>query len=184
MQQTRIMKKRYVIPCVLFLLSFFSCQKGLNYSVANTGSDTTSAPTKYYMKFLANGVQKQYSQQTAAQFTTLNNLYSCTLIGETTALNGAEGMTISIYNDTALTTNVVYNDGGLPVLAIPQTTFVYTDSTGSQFNSVSSSQPAIQVVFTNMTATYVTGTFSGNIRNPSKADSLSITQGSFVLPRS
>ncbi len=177
------MKKRYFVGGILLVCFFLSCQKGLNYSVDNP-ADSTAAGSQYYLKFKGNGVPYQYTQQTAAYFTTLNNLYNSSLIGETSALNGAEGMTISIYSDTLFVPNFTYTDGGLPVLGIPQTTLVFTDSSGIQYNSVNSSNPAVSLIFTTITPTYVQGTFSGNIKNQAGTDSLQVTEGSFVLPRS
>ena len=160
---------------ILSLFSVSSCKK----------DSKNPSSSNYYVKFKLDGEEKQYSNITAAIFTTALPLYECAMVGEIQQ-NGTvyEGMGINIYNDEAIAANVTYTDAVVASIGAPQAILIYTDANGAQESSGTAINPNVKVVITQMDDKTVTGTFSGTIVSTTDlTTSQVVTEGEFHLPR-
>jgi len=155
------------------MLSLSACKK-----------DGGSSSSSYYVKFKLDGADKQYSQTTAAVFTTQLPVYSCAMVGEQQNGTVYEGMAINLFNDVAIAANVTYTDQVVASLGTPEATLLYTDATGAQSTSGLAASPNVQVVITSMDDKTVTGNFSGTIVSATDLTTThTVTEGQFHLPR-
>ena len=175
MKKTTFSKILFLGAVIFSVFAISSCKK-------KSDNPSTSG---YYVKFKLDGTDKQYTETTAAVFTTTLPLYSCAMIGEK-LISGTvyEGMGITIFNDAAIAANVTYTDALVASIGAPQASLLYTDATGAQSSSAIASSPNVNVVITSMDDKTVTGTFSGNIVNTTDfTTSHAVTEGQFHLPR-
>jgi len=174
--------KKTTFSKILFLGAVIFCVFGLSSCKKNSDNPSSS---DYYVKFKLDGADKQYTQTTAAVFTTQLPFYSCAMVGEN-AVSGTvyEGMGITIFNDVAIAANVTYTDAEVASLGTSQASLLYTDATGAQSSSAFATSPNVAVVITSMDDKTVTGTFSGTIVSTTDlTKSQTVTEGTFHLPR-
>jgi hypothetical protein len=175
MKKTTFSKILFLGVIIFGVFALSSCKK-------NSDNPSTSG---YYVKFKLDGADKQYTETTAAVFTTMLPLYSCAMVGEQ-LISGTvyEGMGITIFNDAAIAANVTYTDALVASIGTPQASLLYTDATGAQSSSAFATSPNVSVVITSMDDKTVTGTFSGTIVSSTDlTTSHTVTEGTFHLPR-
>lgn len=148
-------------------------------------SKEKDSPSGYYVKFKLNGTEKQYSETTAAIFTTYLPLYACAMVGQKTVGGTVyEGMGINLFNDAPIEANVTYTEEEVEGTGATQAALLYTDDKGAQFSSAFLGLPDVKVTITNMDDKTVTGTFSGNLVSTQDFTTTQIvTEGTFHLPR-
>ncbi|QEH42992.1 hypothetical protein [Chitinophaga sp. XS-30] len=159
-------------------------------------SDNPAAPGTYYLRFKADGVQKEYKAHTLAQlyYDPENLSYHCNMTSSLkTAELGKDALSLFLLSKTAYKTGERYhlrNEIEMPKTnaIMPQVMIsMFTESgkpytaqflpvTGLQFDD------AAEVKFTEITDKYVRGTFSGLAFSmlPERAE-LKVTDGEFYL---
>lgn len=153
---------------------------------------------KYYIRFKANGVQKEYDGNI------VNNRFSFILLNEygfyTAILSGVSNISettknllhISVRSNEEINPNVEYNlQTAVPYngFKFPSIEMVYTDESGVSHSALllRENYPTIEVKdeakvkFTSITATECKGTFSAKAINPANKKEMLITDGEFHL---
>ncbi len=164
------MKKLLSVLAVCAIL-FSSCKK----------NNTTNSD--YYVKGDVNGQEVNYTGFTSAVFTTLPGSPSYNILaiqgmqsqGAVTNLFG-----IVITDQVAITTKT-YTDA--TVGNTVQGVVNYYNGTNVQFTSALSVNPGVTITITEITNSYVSGTFSGAVESTSSNESAIITNGSFRAKR-
>jgi hypothetical protein len=175
---------------------FFNCKK----SSSGPGNGSGSG---YYMRCKLNGASVEYNSQAFAGIShlTSDNLYTCVMGAYKDVNAGAKNaFTITIFSANPIAAGVGYND---PLKAqggsgntIPQTTIFWYDATGAGYltagalsdntgsTPISGVVANAQLTITELTSTYLKGTFSGTAYRSDFASSEAITDGEFYLRRS
>lgn len=170
------------IPLLLLLALTISCQKELAYEVP-----MPHKVNDFYVKFKADGKTIEYIGFTKAAFyNVVPGMYSLSMQGQQSDSATQNYMAIILNSDVALTNNVEYTDQ--PVNTTLQATLVYNDATGNQFTSALNRAANVKVSIDEITAAYVTGTFSGDVENvnrpaTSNPSIIKITDGLFKVKR-
>lgn len=175
MKKTTFTKILFLSTIIFSVFAISSCKK-------NNDNPSSSG---FYVKFKLDGTEKQYTETTAAVFSTALPVYSCALVGEK-LISGTvyEGMGINIFNDVAIAANVTYTDAVVASIGAPQATLLYTDAAGAQESSATAISPNVKVVLTQIDDKSVTGTFSGTIVSTTDLTTTqTVTEGEFHLPR-
>jgi hypothetical protein len=167
--------------CIGITLLAASCKKSLP-DLAPINS------SQYYMRFKANGAQKEFTATTAYYFTT-----TCSINGGTNDSTG-NGFTINIISVNApILGNSMYNEietipasGGYT----PTAYFAYAINSPSNYNYGSwIAEPAEHSVYActvkilELDATHVKGTFSGRVRERKGSNFITISNGEFNVKR-
>lgn len=155
------------------------------FAVSSCKKSHNSSPSGYYLKFKLDGTDKQYSLTTAF-FTTQGPFYNCSMTGENDISGTAEGMSIFLYSDAAITANTTYTDAEVTVdgQSTTQATLLYADGNGKQEGSTFLFSPNVKVTITGIDASSVTGTFSGTIANTTdNSETQVVTEGQFRLQK-
>lgn len=185
------------VPAAIILLSlvFSSCKKSSSSGDPNSSSG-------YYMRFKLNGAQVEYTSQAFAGLSQVkgDSIYTAVLVAYKDVNAGTKNaVTITVFTKGPLATGIGYNDplktrkanGDL----LPQTVIFWYDSTATGYltagtlSDASGNVPLPGVVanakltITDLTSTYVKGTFSGTVYRSDFAKSASITDGEFNLRR-
>lgn len=158
---------------VVSAITFSSCKKD---SAASTG---------YYVKATVNGTEINYTGFTSAIFLTMPS-------GEATPFNvlDIEGMkvqngTTDVFaidvTDFSPITTKTYTDAAVGDTF--QGTISYYDDSTNEYNSVLAITPAVNITITEITSSYVAGTFSGTTVAITNGNTAVITNGSFKVKR-
>ena len=158
--------------------------------------DDPAAADDYYLRFKADGVQREYRQTTNAQFyyDADNKTYHCNLVATLTfGATTKDIFTLFLVNKTAFTTGVTYQlSNGIDMeetgAVMPQVVISVLDPQGkpytAQFLPVTGLQfdDKAEVRFSEITDKYVKGTFSGLAFGalPERKE-MKIEEGSFYL---
>ena len=186
---------RSALYIAVILPFFFSnCKK-------SSGPGNGSGGSGYYMKFKMGGSSVEYDSQAFAEIAhlTSNNLYSCVMAAYKDVNAGLKNaVTVTIFSASPIAANVGYND---PLKAqgssgpVPETTIFWYDATGTGYLTAGSlsdntgNTPLAGVVanakltITELTSTYIKGTFSGTAYRSDFTTSEAITEGEFYLKR-
>lgn len=182
---------------ILLAFTLSHCKKsgGSGSSSGNSGG--------YYLKFNLNGNAIDYTSVPAANLPAVNSdgLYSAVLVAYQNIDNGAKNaVTITIFSSTAIAANVAYADPQKATETngsqVPEATVFWDDSTGTGYLTAGLLSDAngnvpiagvvadAKVMFTELTSTYVKGSFSGTIYNSGNfSEYNSVTDGEFYLKR-
>jgi len=192
-------------PCVIgmWLVMIFaafiavSCKKSSGSGTANGNS------SGYYMRFKLDGTQTEYNSQPVGGITVngAGTVYTAVLVAYKDVNAGLKNeITITLINNTPVKAGVAYNDPSKATQAngdkVAQTTVFYYDPgaigylTVGMFADAAGNIPIAGLVadakltFTEMTTTYLKGTFSGTVFNSADLkQSHLITAGEFYLQR-
>ena len=187
---------RRLLYLAAFLPFFFSnCKK------SNSNSANSSGSNGYYMRFKMGGSSVEYGSQAFAEIAHLssNNLYTCVMAAYKDVNAGAKNaVTITIFSADPIAAGVGYND---PLKAagsggnVPETTIFWYDATGAGYLTAGSLSDNTgntriagvvanaKLTITELTSTYLKGTFSGTAYRSDFATSEVITEGEFYLKR-
>lgn len=168
-------------------------------------TDIITNNSQYYVRFKANGVEKNYTiPVTTSQFHD-SLIFSGNKV-HIFATGGANSnghiITLGIYSEGLLTANTVYKESDLLFGFQPKVMFIYNSNPGayaylsmgsyapipSAFPQYSGIQRDCKITMTNVTSTNIKGTFSGTVYHeknngdPDLIDKVSITDGEFFLP--
>ncbi|HYK45068.1 MAG TPA: hypothetical protein VEV83_07865 [Parafilimonas sp.] len=145
--------------------------------------DSGSVTSGYYVKFKLDNEQKQYNEITAVFFSNNGYVYHFGGEAQKDPANDSDELIAVIVNDLQpITINKVYGDSLMD--AMQQGLINYSDETGSHYTSMITDGDNVKIVFTEISDTTVSGTFSGKIYNVHEPlDIHSITEGQFHLAR-
>lgn len=181
MKKIQKIKIGYVSLLIGTTLFAASCKK----SIPDPASVSSS---QYYMRFKANGTQKEFTATTAYYFTT-----ACSLNGGTNDSTG-NGFTINIISiNVPILANSMYNETEAvpsPGGYTPTVYFAYAINSPSNYNYGSwIAEPAEHSVYActvkilELDATHVKGTFSGRVRERKGSSFIAISNGEFNVKR-
>lgn len=193
------MKSRYLLA-VLAIAGFglSSCKK------SGGAGDSGSNGSGYYMKFKLNGVQMEFDSQPIAgiSYSSQDNIYTCVIAAYKDVNSGLKNaVAITLFSNSVIAANVNYNDPAKAKEAngdiLPQNTIFFYDSTANAFLTMGALADAsgniplpgvvanAQLTITEMTSSYIKGSFSGTVYKSSTLNQYySITGGTFYLKRS
>lgn len=145
----------------------------------------SAASASYYVKANVNGTEINYTGFTSAMFLTIPS-------GEVTPFSvlNIEGMNAQyattdvfalVITDSSAITTKTYTDAAVGYTF--QGTISYYDAANNQYNSVMALTPAVKITITEITSSYVAGTFSGTAATISNGKTAVITNGSFKVKR-
>lgn len=183
----------FLVSFALLVLS--SCKKSGGSGSSNGGS--------YYMKFKLNGVQVEFDSEPIAgiSYSKADSLYTCVIAAYKDVNSGLKNaVTITIFSNSTIAAGVAYNDPAKAVgpngAPTPQNTIFYYDSTANSYLTMGAFADAngsvllpgvvadAQLTISEMTSTYIKGTFSGTVYKSSTLNQYySITEGEFYLKR-
>ena len=195
------------IALLLLAAVFPACQKGLSAdrvivipppadTTVTTNPDTTTQnipptdTTSYYISFKANGDLKEYRAFNRVNFFSVpgSPLYSCHVEGQLNLRQSSNDISLYINDVDSIAANIEYTDKLIDSTA--QATIAYYDDNGNQFASVVLKQQAVvKIKITAITATYVSGIFSGSAETVDGISSIvtpniyDITEGVFKVKR-
>lgn len=199
------MRKSFFFPALraiavlycLFLVH--ACKKS---NADNSGNNQNS---EYYLRFKANGVKKEYTSQPAAIFTkvTSDGVYGGLFDAYKDYTAGVQDVvSIIIFSSNPVVANISYHDPLKTIktdqTAVPQILLTYTDEHKNTFQSMgpigdengntifAGVVADAQVTITELTSTYIKGTFSGSTylsTDISLQQKQAITEGEFYLKR-
>lgn len=163
---------------------------------SNGNPDTTVTPvddnTSYYLRFVVNDIEKDYKAYTKASFPEYiregAKLYTC----QVEAQQNLNGTVNTLYLTVSDTLNIVAGKGytDKQLYNVYQAVINYNDAFNNIFSSVNyGPESKTNILITEITATYVAGTFSGKVGNVMDSagvifpDSSIITNGTFKVKR-
>jgi len=175
---------------------FSNCKK----SSSDPGNGNGSG---YYMRCKLSGASVEYTSQAFASIShlTSDNLYTCVMGAYKDVNAGAKNaFTVTIFSVNPIAANVGYNDPlkaqGSSGNTVPQTTIFWYDATGAGYltvgslsdnsgnTSISGVVANAHLTITELTSTYLKGTFSGTVYRSDLSTSEVVTDGEFYLKRS
>jgi hypothetical protein len=160
----------------IVLLTFLSV--GILFSACKKSSTTPSSA--YYMQANANGSTVKYTGYTAAISTSLSGNYVLDIQGQASLTSQLDILSAVIMDISPITTKT-YTD--VIVNGSPQGVVDYYNHIGNQYSSAFAVVPAVTITITEITSTYVAGTFSGTVSDLISACSLKLTNGSFKVQK-
>jgi hypothetical protein len=169
--QSTFSSKRSIV-----LLTFLSL--GILFSACKKSSTTSSS--SYYMQANANGTTVKYTGYTSAISTSLQGNFILDIQGQA-SLTSQLDILSAVIMDTSPITTKTYTD--VIVNGSPQGVVGYYDHTGNQYSSAFAVVPAVTITITQITSTYVTGTFSGTVSDLSSSGPVTLTSGSFKVQK-
>jgi hypothetical protein len=174
-----------------------SCKKS-----SGSGSNNNGGNGSYYMKFKLNGVQVEYDSQPVAliSFNSANNLYTAALLAYKDVNAGlVNAVTMTVMSNTAFAAGASYNDPAKATVngsMTPETTILYYDAGANGYITLGALADAsgnvplpgvvanAKLTITELTATYLKGTFSGTVYKSSDLQQvIQITEGQLYLKR-
>ncbi len=176
------MKKAHLFSLAILLLSatlFTACKK----------SSSGSSSTTYFVKFKLDGVQKEYKG--IPNFTTVTLpsspvIYSLAVQASlATSVALKDHIAINANDIATIATGKTYKnqDAGGTIQAV----LMYYDNAGNAYSSVMVNPESINdavITFSEVTSTYVSGTFTGKVAAVSGGTTTyTITEGSFKVPK-
>jgi hypothetical protein len=159
--------KKIIILIPVFLLAFFaSCKKDSKAPASGT----------YYIKFQFNGAEKQYSASTSGILGSSSAPDGCEIIGYGSGTN-PPGVTISIVDNSAITTNKTYTQ----TVGI----ITYVDESGASYVAGSAyKSTAFAITIEEIASDHIKGTFSARFQKGGTAGTyLNATEGQFYVNR-
>ncbi len=161
------------LSIVVIAVLFSSCKK------------ESTNNTDYFVKANVNGTVINYTGFTSAIFLTMPSggatPYNVLNIQGKNSQNSATDILALGITDYDKITTKTYTDAVVGYTF--QGTVSYYDASGNQFTSAVSITPAVNITITEITSTYVAGTFSGTTATISTAKTAVITNGSFRVKR-
>lgn len=160
------MKKIITLIPVLLLVFFVSCKK----------DSKTPASGSYYVKFQFNGTQKQYTAAVTGILGSSASPDGCDIIGYASGTHPA-GVTISIVDNSAITTNKAYTQAvGI---------FTYVDESGIAYVAGSSFEnTSFNLTITEIASDHIKGTFSASLQKEgTPIEYVNATNGEFYVNR-
>jgi hypothetical protein len=160
--------KKIIILIPVFLLAFFASCKKDSKAPASSGT--------YYVKFQFNGTEKQYSASTTGILGSSSAPDGCEIIGYGSGAN-PPGVTISIVDNSAITTNKTYTQ----TVGI----ITYVDESGTSYVAGSVYQStALAITIEEIASDHIKGTFSAKFQKAGTTDTyLNATEGQFYVNR-
>ena len=186
---------RLLYLAAILSIFFFNCKK------SSSGPTNGNGGNGYYMKFKMGGSSVEYNSQPFAEIAhlTSNNLYTCVMAAYKDVNAGLKNaVTVTIFSTDPIATGVEYND---PLKTqgssgpVPQNTIYWYDASGAGYltagllsdNTGNTPLPGVvanaKLTITELTSTYIKGTFSGTAYRSDFATSEAITEGEFYLKR-
>lgn len=169
--QSTFSSKRSIV-----LLTFLSV--GILFSACKKSSTTSSSG--YYVQANANGTMVKYTGYTAAISTSLSGNYVLDIQGQASLTSQLDILSAVIMDASPITTKT-YTDA--VINGSPQGVVSYYDHTGNQYSSSLAIVPAVSITITEITSTYVAGTFSGTVSDLSSGGPVKLTNGSFKVQK-
>ncbi|HEY5370850.1 MAG TPA: hypothetical protein VIJ75_17830 [Hanamia sp.] len=165
-------------------LSFMMALAILSSFLSSCKKDS-AASTGYYVKANVNGTEINYTGFTSAMFLTIPSgqptpFSVLNIEGMNTQDATTDVLALGITDFSAITTKT-YTD--VAVGYTFQGTISYYDASNNQYNSVMALTPAVKITITEITSSYVAGTFSGTAATISTGKTAVITNGSFKVKR-
>lgn len=194
----RQMKKNQLYALTLLFaiisLGLSSCSKEKSFSSGGSGGTGgtgggggTGGSSSYFMKFKINGVQKEFTANTFAVFSSIDivgtTIYTASIQGTlSTSSSTTNLMGININDVTPIVANKDYSDA--TVGQTIQGALLYFDATGEQYSTLLvPTDVNLKIRITELTSTVVAGTFSGKMQSMTGTTVLNVTEGSFKLKR-
>ena len=146
-----------------------------------TGScNKDSDPPPYYVKALIDGIELNNTGYAVAEFTNIvtTGHQACTIEGKGASYETNNLLTLVVVDIDPITTKEYTS---VMVAGAIQAKINYTDKNGAEFSSIFSSAPDAVITVTGITATEVTGTFSGTLNSSSSSRVVSVTNGLFKV---
>ena len=182
MKKTRKMKLSYGTLLICMALFAASCKK----EIPEPSAPGTSS---FYMRFKANGIQKEFTATTAFFF----GSSQCALNGGTNDSTG-NAFTIDLYSgNTPIQVNATYNETETvpaPGSYTPSAYFGYAINSPSIYNysswianTTEHSVYQCSVKILELDALHVKGTFSGKVRSQQGSNFITISNGEFNVKR-
>jgi hypothetical protein len=182
----------------LIAITLSNCKKS-----GGSGNNGGGNGSGYYMKFNLSGKAVEYDSEPIAELNKLNSdgLYSAVLLAYQNVNAGLkDAVTITLFSSTTISANVTYDDPKKATETngsqVPATTVFWSDSAGTGYltagefsdangNMIISGMTAnAKLTITELTNTYLKGTFSGTVYNSGDLSvSDAITDGEFYLQR-
>ena len=145
---------RYAAFVFLAVCSFWGCKK----SVANTGLGDS------YMRFKLNGTKKDYGAASATFLAQTSGVYGVGIAG-VNVNDPTNIFSITLYSKTAVSQGAGFTADYVTGTFFPQGTLAYVEGSKGYGSSTTFITPAAKVTvqITELSATYVKGTFSGTL---------------------
>lgn len=181
-------KLRPFMAVILAVVLFAASCKKEGKTITKT-TTTTATDSNYHIKLKANGVQKEFTVDASAMFTTsASGVYAASLYSYLDNAN-MKGVIIIISDGAPIDTGKTYNEKPVTIrkLTLFQTSINYIDKDSvTYFASGIVPDENISVRFSEIAPAYVKGTFSGKLRQiDSKPPYVyaNVTEGEFYLKR-
>jgi hypothetical protein len=172
--------KRISLLLAMSVLAITACQKELTFETAGvgTGGGGTNPDTNYFIKFKLNGVAMDYRTAVSAvkaSFPAPLNVKTVTVQGRPgNATQPAIG--VDVRDAVDIVANRTYDE---TVVNGTFSSLLYTNATGDIFSTAfATSASGFECRFSEVTATYVKGTFKGKTESLT-GTAMDITEGSF-----
>lgn len=167
-----------LLSCI-FLLGV-SCKKN------NPGLPSISS-SSYYVRFKANGIQKEYTLTWAKLDQLLfANTYTSYVTGGNLNDTTKNSLSFRIYYNNAVSANTVYSEKMYDPMVMPEAYFVFVDDKGNSHTSFKNTLEPIldfNIQFTEITLSYVKGVFNGTTKSVNNNQIMTITDGEFYVVR-
>ena len=174
MKSTNLKTLLCLLSIVVFAALFSSCKK-----------KESANNTDYFVKANVNGAVISYTGFTSAMFLTMPSggatPYNVLNIEGKNNPSSATDILAVVITDYDKITTKTYTDAVVGYTI--QGTVNYYDAIGNQFSSAVAITPAVKITITEITSTYVEGTFSGTAATISTGKTAVITNGSFRVKR-
>lgn len=144
---------------------------------------SSTSGTSYYVKGNVNGTLVNYTGFTSAIFTTLPGSPAYYVLG----IQGQQSQNAStnlfgiVVTDLSQITTKTYTDA--TVGSTVQGVVSYYDNSNNQYSSAFAVTPGVTITISEITSTYVAGTFSGTVTDISSGQIQTITNGSFKVKK-
>ncbi|MGN6617525.1 MAG: hypothetical protein ACTHJ5_10145 [Ilyomonas sp.] len=164
---------------------FFSLLLGIIFSLNSCKKESSNPDSGFYIQAKVDGIQKNYTANGAAVVINVDGNHSIGMAAYASA-SSIEGFSLAVARETGTVTTGTYIDGAsddVLVLGGFNSTGTTTDES-QQYSSglATGSDPKLQIVITELTASKVSGTFSGTFFSNMGDNKISVTEGKFNLP--
>lgn len=161
-------------PLLSIKLIIISCL--IVFTIASCKKNSPASPETYSISFSIQGTKITDTSFAYASILTGGIQTVCSL--RANSPDRSSGILIVVISNSDLNKNITYTDSS----SVNKST-IEIDSAGL-FSRISSlaNKPDVKVNFTDITSTYVKGTFSGNLAATSGGTSIPVSNGTFYLP--
>ncbi|MES1223212.1 MAG: hypothetical protein ABUT20_47400 [Bacteroidota bacterium] len=167
----------YTVLFSLLLITFAGCKKSAETAVAGDS----------YMRYKLNGTKKDYNFCSATFLSAVNGIYSTGIAGANSN-DPSNDFSITLFSKTPLSQGATFTAALVPATYFTQGQLAYVQSSKGYTSAGTVINPAakVSVIITELSSTYVKGTFSGTLY--SDADNYTtvvytVTEGEFNAKR-